>query len=595
MTSTKLLRLAAAVALVVAACSSSTATPAPATGTPAPASSAPATSVIQTAAPSSAATPAPATKNPNAGIVGGKLVIDNASGSTWTCQFNPFNAAVNYLSIGFMYEPLIQVNTLKTNADGSNVTTPWLATATSWNSDYTKLTATIRDGVKWSDGEAFSANDVLYTFNAMKADAGIDINALWDAHDGPLTDVELAGTNQVVFTFKAAAQTYFYYVVDQTPIVAQHIYGKEDQKALENFADKAPVGTGPYTMSTCSQDNIKYLRNAAYWQSTADKPVPQVAEVDYPAFLSNDPANLLLSQGGAQWGGQYVPNIDSYYISKDSAHRHYWFPPTSNVTLFPNLKNALLSNLAVRQAISWSIDRASVSKKGESGYEPASNQTGVVLPTFQSWYDQASDTTAFDVAKAAAALQSAGFKKGSDGIWADAKGAKLKFTIKTVSGYTDWDASLAVVKANLKAAGIDVTIADEDSGALFDELKSGKFELGYWAAAAGPLPYYELRNDLFSGNIGSSNFEQFKDATVDDLLNKYASSNAADQMAAIKQIEAVMGNQVPIIPITEGVDWYQYDTKDFGGWPTQDDPYCQPAPWNIPDNGMLLTRIYPTH
>ena len=581
MRSPRLLRLALAVGLVVAACGNSSTTSAPA-ATGAPASGAP--------------TAAPTQAGGNTGIVGGKLVIDNESGGSWTCQFNPFNGAVNYLSFGFIYEPLVQVDALKTNADGSNVTTPWLATDSSWNADYTQLTATIRDGVKWSDGQAFSANDVVYTFNAMKADAGIDINALWKDHGGPLTDVSLSGTNQVVFTFDTAAQTYFFYVMDQTPIVAQHVYSKQsDQTQLENFADSNPVGTGPYTMSACSQDNIKYLRNTSYWQSTATKPVPQIAEVDYPAFLSNDPANLLLSQGGAQWGGQYVPNIDSYYVSKDSAHRHYWFPPTSNVTLFPNLKNALLGNVAVRQAISFAIDRASVSKKGESGYEPPSNQTGIVLPTYQSWYDKTADTTTFDAAKAAATLESAGFTKGSDGIYADSKGNKLSFSIKTISGYTDWDASLAVVKANLKAAGIDVTIVDEDSGTLFDELKNGKFDLGYYAAAAGPLPYYELRNDLFSGNIGSSNFEQFNDATVDSLLNKYPSSNATDQMSIIKQIEAVMATQVPVIPVVEGVDWYQYDTTSIGGWPTQDDPYAQPAPWNIPDNGVVLTHLYPLH
>ncbi len=118
-----------------------------------------------------------------------------------------------------MYEPLEFVDALKTNPDGTNVVTPWLATGSTWNADYTTLTFTIRSGVTWSDGQPFSAADVLYTFDALKADAALDTNALWQANGGPLTNVALQGSDQVVFTFSGPAQTYFYYVADQIPIV----------------------------------------------------------------------------------------------------------------------------------------------------------------------------------------------------------------------------------------------------------------------------------------------------------------------------------------------------------------------------------------
>ena len=582
-----------AAAIMVAACGSSSGTPSPIASSSAPASVGPVTSA-SVGPVASASAPAPS-QGANTGLVGGKLVIVNVSGGTWTCLFNPFNGAVNYLSVGFIYEPLYAVNALQTNADGSNKTTPWLASEYSWNSDFTQLTFTIRDGAKWSDGQPISADDVLYTFNALKANAAIDLNALWKDHGGPITGIAAGGTNQVVFTFDAAAQTYFFYVANQTPIVPKHIWSALDQAKLDAYPDSSPVGSGPYTMGECSQNNIKYLRNASYWQSTPDKPVPQIAEVDYPAFLSNDPGNLVLAQGQGQWGGQYVPNIDSFYVAKDPEHRHYWFPPTSNVAIYPNLENPLLGQKAVRQAISYAINRDEVSKRGESGYEPASNQTGIVLPTYQSWYDKSIDTTAFDVGKAQQTLEAAGYTKGSDGIYKDASGKRLSFTLKTVSGYTDWDSSLAVVKQQLKAAGIEVKIVDEDSGQLLDELKNGKFELGYWGQAAGPLPYYEMRNNLFSGDIGSTNFERFKSADVDAALAKYPGADAAGQQAIIKQLATVMANEVPLIPVVESVDWYQYDTTDIGGWATPDDPFAQPAPWNTPDNGVLLTHLYPLH
>jgi peptide/nickel transport system substrate-binding protein len=134
------------------------------------------------------------------GKVAGKLVVDNESGSTWTCQFNPFNAAVTLVSFGWVYEPLEYVNILK-----SGSTTPWLATSSQWSNAFKTLTFTIRSGAKWSDGQPFTADDVAYTFNAMKTDKAIDLNALWKADGGPLTDVALKG-NQVVFTFSGPSQ-----------------------------------------------------------------------------------------------------------------------------------------------------------------------------------------------------------------------------------------------------------------------------------------------------------------------------------------------------------------------------------------------------
>ena len=53
-----------------------------------------------------------------------------------------------------------------------------------------------------------------------------------------------------------------------------------------------------------------------------------------------------------------------------------------------------------------------------------------------------------------------------------------------------------------------------------------------------------------------------------------------------------MNDDVPVIPVTESADWFQYDTTAIDGWPTADNPYCQPAPWNIPDNMVLLTTIW---
>src|SRR6202451_3436176 len=53
----------------------------------------------------------------NTGKIGGKLLIDNESGSTWTCQLNPFNPSVNITSIGVIYEPLELMNMLSSDTE----------------------------------------------------------------------------------------------------------------------------------------------------------------------------------------------------------------------------------------------------------------------------------------------------------------------------------------------------------------------------------------------------------------------------------------------------------------------------------------------
>ena len=158
-------------------------------------------------------------------------------------------------------------------------------------------------------------------------------------------------------------------------------------------------------MSKCSPSNITYTANPHYWQPG----LPKIAKIQYPAYTSNNTANNDLANGNAQWGAQYIPGIEAFYTSK-SPNYHYWFPPTVNVSLVPNLTNPLLSNVKVRQAISYAINRSQVSSIGESGYEPPANQTGIVTPTFSSTLDNSALSSwgnGYDPAKATALLASA--------------------------------------------------------------------------------------------------------------------------------------------------------------------------------------------
>jgi peptide/nickel transport system substrate-binding protein len=518
---------------------------------------------------------------------GGTVSISDEYGITWPCEFNPYNATVNFASFGPVYEELVFMDSLK---DGA--TTPWLATNWAWSNNDKTLTFTIRKGVKWSDGKPFSASDVLFTFNLLKKYPALDLNSDWSV----LSSVSLSGSDQVVFNFKTAAVPYFYYIADETPIVPEHIWSTIGNPVT--YLDKKPVGTGPYTMSSCSPANIQYKKNPSYWQPG----LPKIETVNFPSYLNNNTANADLRNGTDQWGSQFMPSIKSYYIAANPKYYHYWFEPVYNVMIWPNLTDKQLT-LPVREAISYAINRANVSKIGEFGYEPPSNQTDIVKPTFSSWYDstaaaQYGNAYSYDPAKAISILTSAGYTRGSNGIFTKG-GHPLSFTIINNGGFSDWVASVNVIQSDLKAVGIQVK-PDNLSNTTFDtDIYTGNYQLAYDWDSGGPTPYYELRAILYSpntapiGKSAASNFERYSNPSTDALIEQYAATTStAVQHQVVDELQKVMLSDVPVIPVTEAVDWYQYDTQHIGGWVTPSNPYAQPNQYAVPDWGVFLLHLY---
>jgi peptide/nickel transport system substrate-binding protein len=516
------------------------------------------------------------------------VTISNENGALWTCGFNPLLGSDQLLSFGFVYEPLVYVNPLQ-----NGKTTPMLATSWTWGAGNKSLTFTIRKNVTFSDGTPLTAADVVYTFGLLKKYPALDLPGVWSV----LSGVSQTGSDQVTMTFKAAAVPDFYYIADQTPIVPQHIWSKIANPVT--YSDSHPVGTGPYVVNPCTSANVTYTANPHYWQPG----LPKITKVEYPAFTSNNTANDQLANGQAQWGSQYIPSINTFYTAK-SPDFHYWFPPTVNVSVVPNLTNPLLANVKVRQAISYAIDRAKVSSIGESTYEPPANQAGIVTPTFSSWLDSSLASKynyGYDPAKAKQLLASAGFKLGSDGIMANSKGQKLSFSIINIGDYSDWVASVQVIQQNLKAVGIQIAPDNLTNTAFTAALYAGKYQLAYYDQQSfGPGPYYELRNWLLStnsapiGQTAASNYERYTNPATDQLIHAYAgTTSTTEQHTIVNQLQQVMLTELPIIPVVEAVDWYQYSTQHHTGWPTPGNPYAQPSAYAFPDMEQVLLHLAP--
>ncbi|MBR7832648.1 ABC transporter substrate-binding protein [Actinospica durhamensis] len=517
---------------------------------------------------------------------GGVVTISNEQGQTWSCAFNPFSPSYQLQSLGMIYEPLVYVDALDNQKE-----TDMLATGYTWNADKTQITFTVRPGVTWSDGKPFTAADVAFTFNLLKQDPALDLYSLWSA--AGLTSATASG-NTAVLTFKQNAQTYFYNFADQVGIVPEHLWSEKSTfggKSPDQWSDPTPVGTGPYEVNPCTANNIQYTANPHYWQPSE----PAIQKVEYPAYLSNDPANNDLASGKDNWGNQFVPNIQSFYLSKSPSY-HTWSPPVSNVALFPNLKQGATATLAVREAISYAIDRTKISDIGENGQEPPANQSGIITPTFSQYQDvanlqtsgYATTATSANTQKAESLLSGAGYSPAHP----------LNLTVISITGYTDWDADLAVMKSELAAIGINLTVDDETNGTYFSNLQNGTFQLAYYGETGGPTPYTELREELLSQNsapIGqpaSTNYERYSNPAVDSLLDQYATASAASQISIIQQVSDYMTKDLPIIPVVENVDWFQYDDQDIKGWPTASDPYAQPGPAIVPDMEQVLLHLY---
>lgn len=507
-------------------------------------------------------------------------------GGSFTQNMSPFSPNVNVGVDGLVYENLEFVNGV------TGQETPMLATAHSFNADNTQLTFTTRTGVKWSDGQAFSAADVAFTFNMLKQYPGADGSGLWQH----LSSVQATDDHTVVMTFTAADPPLLPFI-EQTYIVPQHVWASVGDPT--KFVNATPVGTGPMKLKSFTAQQITYVKNSDYWQ--ADK--VQVDELDYPAVNSNDTALLKLASHQADWAGIFNAALNAQFVQKDSAHNHVYMVPVVPVQIVPNLKNPLLAQLPVRQAISAALDRQQMSVSGEAGLEQPASPTAL-MPGQEAYLDPKFNgkLPSFDPAdpnKAAQILQSAGFTKGSDGLFADAQGHKLAFKVTVPGDFSDYVQDLQIAQQNLQAAGIKLDINKVSDDDWRSDRSSHTFDLIMTGGFFGPTPYYYLEPLLGSAHISganATNWAQWNDSKTDQLLAQYASTSDPNvQKQAIQGLTAIMAEQLPVIPVLDAIQFFEYTTTNWTGWPTPDNPYAigSAYPLAAGDNEQVILHLTP--
>jgi peptide/nickel transport system substrate-binding protein len=508
-----------------------------------------------------------------------------AVSGSYTENMSPFSPNVNCGVDGLLYENLVYVNYV------TGKETPMLATGYTWSSDNLTLTFNIRQGVKWSDGQAFSANDVAFTFNMLKQYPDADGGGLW--HD--LASVAASDANTVVMTFQSAHPTDLP-TIEATYIVPQHVWSSAGDPT--KFQNPTPVGTGPMTLQSFSPQVIKYTKNASYWQASSVK----VDELDYPVVSSNDTALEKMEAGQADWTAIFDPAVNTF-VQKDPAHNFSYPVPVVPAQLIPNLRDPLLSKLPVRQAISAALDRHEMSVSGEAGFEPAASPTGL-MPGQEAYLSAQYNGTlpqfgAANPTQADTILQQAGFTKGSDGFYKDAQGRKLSFKVTVPGDYSDYVADLGIAQQSLKAAGIDLQLNKVSDDDFRTDRATHNFQLLMSGGFFGSTPYYYLNpllNSAFISGANATNWEQWSDPHTDQLLNQYAtSSDPATQKAAIQGLTDIMANNLPVIPLLDAVQFFEYTTTHWTGWPTPQDPYAIGSSYQLAagDNEQVILHLVP--
>jgi peptide/nickel transport system substrate-binding protein len=551
----------------------------PATPTAPEATATQATGAGETMAPSATSAPTTATTPQATGGLSMVIGVGDGSGQ-YTLNFNPFSPN-RRMGVIYMYEPLYVVSTL----NGKPV--PFLGTDYSWK-DSSTLVITTRDGVKWSDGQPFSADDVVFTFQYMKDHPEIDDAGIWQELDS----VSAQG-NQVTFKFKSADVPGFL-KVSQIIIVPKHVWSSISNPA-EVTNDK-PVVTGPFVLGDFNPSQYTLKKNPTYWQ--AGKVAPD--ELVFPLFGGNETATLKMTSGEWDWGTIAINNIDQVYVAKDP-HNKYFNPLGGAVSLVLNLKKAPFDDVAFRKAVASAIDRKRISDKAENG-APVASQTALVLPNEQDWLDPSIANQGYietNVDQAKKTLQDAGYKTGSDGKLQGKDGKPISFTIQVPNGWTDWIQTCQFIQQDLAQLGIDVQVRTPEYSGYSDAMRNGSFDAalgGIGGSANVYLDYSPALDSTFSAAIGqpaSSNFARWEDPATDQLLQQLrAATDAQTQKDLSYKLEAVMVNSLPYIPLFYGRNWGEYSTRKFTGWPDEQNPYAKPVPY-LNDVLIVLTNLKP--
>ncbi|MDQ2787845.1 MAG: ABC transporter substrate-binding protein [Chloroflexota bacterium] len=510
--------------------SGATTAPSAATTAPAAASTSAAPAATTSAAGSAAAKPAGTTAAgsapagaPVAGAIGtgkvksqilttgikkGGTLIEGGASDVRT--FNPVlqGDTTSGLINGLLYDRLVDID--------PDTLQPIPNLATKWDiaPDSKTYTFTLKQGVKWHDGQPFTADDVKFSYDSyMNPDTGSQRAGTLNQD---IASVTVTDPQTVVFTLKGVVAPFLVNDANYS-LVAKHIFGSVAPKDFRTneYSTTKPVGTGPFKFKEYQQgDHVTLVGNPEYHRGAT-------ALDTYIYKVSKDSTSLYQSmKTGEVDYGTLSPEL--YDDATKQANLNIATYDTFSFTYFGyNLdptKTTLFQDVKVRQALFYAVDRASIVKKLFNGLGVVAIGTEPVL----SWAYQPDKITTkyeYDPKKAAQMLDDAGWKAGADGIRAK-DGKRLSFSMWTNSGNKTRENYLLVLQESWKAIGVEMKPQFEEFSVYLDRInKNFDFEMFLVGFSWGVDPDQTTMWD--SGQHGGGfNSYDYKSDKVDGLLKQ---------------------------------------------------------------------------
>jgi len=447
------------------------------------------------------------------------------------------------------------------------------------SSDGKTYTFKLRSGLKWTDGQPITSEDVKFTyalaFDPQYKDVSSprrgDLSKYIKSIDTPDPQTVIVTTNEVFAPFLSIHGRY--------GILPKHVLGSLDAKAINT----APFNTAP----SVSNGSFKFVkwdkgqqvtmeRNDGYWagapyldqwiykvlpDSVAVTNQRKTGEIDIGPV---DPSQFdaVKSAGNVDVSEFPVPSFTFYAYQLDTAKKG----------------GQLFGDKSVRQALLFALNRPQVVTAVYFGHGSVANS--VEPPTSWAYKDKPKVLYSFDKAKAESLLDSAGWTKGSDGTRAKS-GVKLKFDMITNAGNKQRESMLQVMQQSWKDIGVDATPSLIQFPQLVSQIVSIRtfdmFLVGFnFDEDPDQAQLWHSRNTVAGGFNGFD----FKNSAVDSILEQAVGTlDKTKRKQLYGQFQDLMSDEVPapIILFNHGIYGVSKRVQgtDFGSF----NQYA-PRPWN---------------
>ena len=495
---------------------------------------------------------------------------------------------------------------------------PWLAEKYEYNADYTAITVKLREGVAWSDGEPFTADDVVFTYDLLLKNPSM----AWAAETGKwVKSVDKVDDLNVTINLTSANPRY-HLVREAFPavgiwgaiyILPKHIWEGQDPLTFKN---NPPIGTGPYKLVNATETALTYERRDDWWGTKVfgHTPAPKTTIYQYFGGETNTALALaanevdfpyigVLSLGSFQEVARLNPNVSAWYKEAPYA----WLDPCPRPLMVQNATPPWDKKEA-RWALSYLIDWQAIV---DLAYEGTTTPSWGIWPFYDGlkpYFDAIEDlrqqypTATYDPAKSEELFNSAGYTKGSDGIYVSATGEALKVRYLVNASSTEEMKVSAVLADQLRTGGLEVEVQPMTDPVLSDTILRGDYEVKlhsfcpgyiydnlelfhskYYVPLGQPAPWYE-RNSF-----------RYKNPAFDAVVDEMAKTppTEVDKMTDLyHQAMAIWFEDLPVIPGVQAPALVPINSTYWTGGPSADNPWIMPVCWWATFN--LVVTGYPS-